>query len=192
MAVEGYGRAIIEDEEGILKGRFSFRFRIPDLGRIEALDPLNRTAYFVIIRDDAAYFVVPSKKAYALDRPESLFGRLLGFPLGPGEAVSLLSDRWEGRQAESGAPGWTILRDSEGRAVRGEKDGLLFEVLDFFEKANVPRTLSFSEGQASGRVTVLSLRFNPPPRPEAFDTGFVGAFVRLTWEELQELMRDED
>jgi hypothetical protein len=187
-AVEGYGHAAIEGEEGSLRGRFSFLFRAPDRGRVEALDPLGRTAYFVIIRDDAAFFVVPSKRAYAVDEPDTLAGRLLGFPFKPGEAVSLLCDRWTG----PGSEGWTFVTDSGGRTVQGRRDGLSFDVRDFFRKAGIPRAIGFSDGPVSGLIKVLSVRFNPLPRPDAFETGFTRVFVRMSWEELQEFLRNED
>ncbi len=189
VAVEGFGQAFIEGEEGALRGRFSFLFREPGLGRVEVLDPIGRTAYFVIVREDAAYFVVPSKRAYAVERPESLAGRLLGFPFRPGEAVSLLSDRWEGREAGPDSPDWTLVKNPAGRTLRGEREGLAFEIREFYAKAGVPRAVDFSTERVTGRFKVLSVRFNPPPRPEAFETGFAGVFVRLSWEELQELLR---
>ncbi len=191
-AVEGFGQALIEGEEGVLKGRFSFRFRNPDLGRIEALDPLNRTAYFVIIRGGEAYVVVPSKRAYAADQPEALSGRLLGFPFSPGEAVSILSDRWEAGEAGPGQGNWMLVRDSEGRTVHGEKGELSFDIQEFFAKADVPRAIGFSDARGAGRVKVLSVRFNPPPRPEAFEVRFADIFTRVSWEELRELLRDEN
>jgi len=189
-AVEGFGQARIEGDETALKGRFSFLFRNPDLGRLDVLDPIGRTAYFIIVREGSAHFVVPSKRIYAVEPIESLAGQLLGFPFRPGEAVSLLCDRWSGREAGPDSPGWTLVTDSGGRTIGGRREGLSFEVRDFFGKAGVPRAVDFSDGRISGRIKILSVRFNPLPRPEAFDTGFSRVFVRLSWEELEELLKE--
>jgi hypothetical protein len=193
VAAEGYGHAVIESEEGIVKGKFSFLFRRPDLGRIDALDPLNRTAYFVIIRGPDAYLVIPSKKVYVLDRPEFLFRRLLGFPVTPGEAICLLSDRWPAAGSEAESPdGWRLDIDEKGRVVRGDKNRLSFGVEAFYKRAGIPKEVSFSDGRASAFLKVLSVSFNPAPRPEAFETLFVKVFAPKSWEEIQEIMKNED
>ncbi len=192
-AAEGYGHAVIEGEEGIVKGKFSFLFRRPDLGRIDALDPLNRTAYFVITRGPDAYLVIPSKRVYVQDRPEFLFRRLLGFPVTPGEAISLLSDRWPDTCPQEESPDqWKLDTDERGRVVRGEKNRLSFAVEAFYRKAGVPKEIRFSDGRVSAFLRVLSVRFNPLPLPGAFETQFVKVFAPKSWEEIQEIMKDED
>jgi hypothetical protein len=37
-------------------------------------------------------------------------------------------------------------------------------------------------------VKVLKVAFNPAPREEAFDTGFLSRFAARTWDELLELI----
>lgn len=192
-AVEGYGSATVQGAETAVKGRFAFLFRRPDLGRIEAFDPLGRTVYYVIFRGDEAYFVVPSKKAYAQEKPETLMARLLGFSLRPDEVIPLLSGHWTASDEQGGgdfAAGWTLVRDAEGRVVRGRRHDLSFEVKEFFPGAGVPRTVLFSRPGTSGRVKVLSARFNPSPRPEAFESSFLKTFTRKSWEDIQEMAGD--
>jgi hypothetical protein len=193
-AVAGFGSASFRGEEMEVKGRFAFLFRKPGWGRVEAFDPLGRTIYYMIFAGDDAYLVVPQKKVYAQDRPDAMVGRFLGFSLRPDEILEILGGEWTGggAQGESG-PGslWTLARDGSGRVVRGEKNGLVFEVPEFFPGAGVPRTILFSRPGTSGRMRVLSLRFNPPPRPEAFETSFLKTFARRSWEEIQEIARDE-
>ncbi|MGZ4886126.1 MAG: lipoprotein insertase outer membrane protein LolB [Candidatus Aminicenantales bacterium] len=192
-AVEGYGSASVQGGETAVKGKFAFLFRRPDLGRVEAFDPLGRTIYYMIFRGDEAYFVVPSKKAYAEEKPETLMARLLGFSLRPDEIIPLLSGQWTAGEEQRGgdpAGGWTLSRDAEGRVVRGRGHDLSFEVKEFFPGAGVPRTVLFSRPGTSGRVKVLSARFNPAPRPEAFESSFLKTFTRKSWEDIQEMAGD--
>jgi hypothetical protein len=192
-AVEGYGSASVQGNETSVKGKFAFLFRRPDLGRVEAFDPLGRTVYYMIFKGDQAYFVVPSKKAYAEEKPEIVMARLLGFSLRPDEVIPLLSGQWTaGDERRGGDPSasWTLGKDAEGRVARGRRDDLSFEVTEFFPGAGVPRTVLFSRPGTSGRVKVLSARFNPSPKPEAFENAFLKTFTRKSWQDIQEMAGD--
>jgi len=193
-AVGGYGSASVKGQEAEVKGKFAFVFRKPGLGRVEAFDPLGRTAYFMIFTGGKAYLVVPQKKAYAEDLPEAMIDRFLGFRLTPDEIVEMLSGQWTPEEAGTAAgtgPPWVLTRDANGRVIRGERDVLVFEVAEYFPGAGVPRVIRFSRPGTSGRMKILSLKFNPAPRPAAFETGFVGKLARKSWDELQEILRDE-
>ena len=190
-AVAGFGSASIRGEAADVKGKFAFLFRKPGLGRVEAFDPLGRTIYYMVFAGDTAYLVVPQKKVYAEDRPETMVARFLGFPLSPGEILELLAGQWTKSGGEEGqGNAWTLRRDADGRVIRGERDGLVFEVGEFFPGAGVPRVILFSRPGTAGRMKVLSLDFNPAPRPEAFETSFLKAFARKSWEDIQEIRND--
>ncbi len=194
-AVEGYGHAAIEGEGGSLKGRFSFLFRRPGFGRLDALGPLNRIAYFLVIREDEAYLVIPSKKIYMEDSPDALLGRILGFPIRPCDVVSLMSGRWAGREDEKAsgvAESWMLETNEKGRVIKGTRNGLTFEVREFFGRAGVPKSVRISNPPVSGLLRILSVRFNPPARPEAFATPFIKSYSRRSWEEILEIMKDEN
>src|SRR5512137_3152924 len=66
-AVEGFGSASIAGGDAAIKGKFGFVFRRPGLGRVEALDPIGRTAFLLVFREGRAWFILPGKKAYAED-----------------------------------------------------------------------------------------------------------------------------
>ncbi|HVP90414.1 MAG TPA: hypothetical protein VMS75_04265 [Terriglobales bacterium] len=183
-AVAGYAAASVHGETADVKGKFAFLFRRPGLGRVEVFDPLGRTVYYIVFTGQTAYLVVPGRKAYAEDRPAAMVARFLGFALGPDEALVLLSGQWP-ESAGVVAAGWALGRDPQGRVIRGERGGLVFEVAGFFPGAGVPRTVTFSRPGASGRLRVLSLEFNPAPRPGAFGTGFLKTFARRPVEELE-------
>lgn len=183
-AVEGFGSASLRGTEAAVKGKFAFLFRRPGLGRVEALDPVGRTAFLIFFRDDRAYFVLPRKKVFAEERPETMMERFLGISLLPDEMLRLLG----GGLTDDGAGGWSVARDEGGRVSRGEKDGFAFTVREFFPGAGVPRSLGFSGPGTSGRMKVLGLGFNPPPREGAFDLPFLRSYALKTWDEIVELI----
>jgi hypothetical protein len=192
VAVEGHGSASIQGEDTALKGKFSFVFRKPGRGRVDVSGPFGTTAYFLIFEGPAARLVVPSKKVYAEEPSTTLMGRFLGFELGPDEVLCLLSGQWPDRGPEADpGPAWTLSRDGGGHVVRGERGGFVFEVPEFFPGTGVPRSVRFSRPGSSGQMKVLSLRFNPEERPEAFATAFLGRYARRTWDEMQDILKNE-
>jgi outer membrane biogenesis lipoprotein LolB len=175
----------MQGKDGAVKGKFGFLFRRPGLGRVEAVDPIGRTAFLMIFREDRAYFVVPGKKAYAEEGPEVLMKRFLGISLPPDELLRLLSGTWADAGAESG---WELEQDERGRVARGGRDGFAFTVREFFPGAGVPRDIGLSGPGTAGRLKVLKLGFNPPLREAAFDVSFLRGYVLKTWEEILDLL----
>jgi hypothetical protein len=189
-AVEGFGSASLQGAEAVLKGKFAFHFRAPDLGRIEALDPLGRTIFYLFLAGDRASLALPGERAYVEETPETLMNRLLGFSLLPDDMIRLLCGTWDGPAAGPGQDdGWRLEKDDHGRVFRGSRDDLLFAVREFFKGAGVPREIEFSRPGTTGRMKVLALRFDPPRRPEAFDTAFLAKYSRKTWEEIEEILK---
>lgn len=186
-AVEGFGSASITGPEATIKGKFGFVFRRPDLGRIEAVDPIGRTAFLILFREGRAWFVLPRRKAYAEDEAVAVMERVLGLALLPDEAVRLLSGAWapEGDGAEGG---WRVEADERGRISRGVHGEFVFAVRRHFPGAGVPREIAVEGPAASGRVKVLKLGFDPPPRDGIFDVSFLRAYDAMTWDELLELL----
>ncbi|HPW17277.1 MAG TPA: hypothetical protein PLP83_02725 [Candidatus Aminicenantes bacterium] len=184
-AVEGFAAASVAGPEAALKGKFAFLFRRPGLGRVEAFDPLGRTAFVVHFREGRAWFVLPSKRAFAEDEAEVMMRRLIGVALRPDDALSLLSGAWpEGGEAG----GWSVARDGRGRVAGGERDGFGFKVLDYFRGGAAPRRVEVSGDGTAGRIKVLEIGFDPAPRDGAFDTAFLARFSAKTWDELLELI----
>ncbi|OGD20175.1 MAG: hypothetical protein A2Y70_05060 [Candidatus Aminicenantes bacterium RBG_13_64_14] len=183
-AVEGFGSASMRGEDVVVKGKFAFLFRRPGFGRVEAVDPIGRTAFLIIFREDRAYFVVPGKKAYAEETSEAMMKRFLGISLPPDEVLRLLSGAW----ADAGAgSGWNVEQDERGRVGSGGRDGFAFTVREFFPGAGVPRDIGLSGPGTFGRMKVLKLGFNPPLREAAFDVSFLRGYVLKTWQEILEL-----
>lgn len=184
-AVEGFASASISGADAAAKGRFAFVFRRPGFGRIEAVDPIGRTAFLVVFRGDRAWFVLPGKKAYAEDDARVTMERFLGTSLLPDEALALLSGLWAGFGPESG---WTLERDERGRVARCGRDGFLFTVREFFPGGGVPRRIDLLGEGTSGRLKVLELTFDPAAREAVFDTAFLRGYAPKTWEEILDLI----
>lgn len=188
-AVDGYGSASIAGAEAVLKGKFSFVFRRPDFGRVEALDPLGRTVFLIVFRGGRAWFALPDRKVYAEDEAAVMMERFLGLALRPDEVVRLLTGSWvTGAPEDPDGQGWSLERDAQGRLVRGTQGGYAFVVRSYFPGDAVPREIGLEGPGASGRVKVLKLGFDPALRPEAFETPFTRAFAAKTWAEILELL----
>lgn len=184
-AVEGFASAAISGAEASVKGRFAFLFRRPGLGRVEAVDPLGRTVFLVHFREGRAWFVIPSKKAYAESDAETMMDRIIGVVIRPDEVLSLLSGVWP----EPGpAGGWTVGRDEQGRVAKGERNDFGFTVRAFFRGGAAPRELVLSGPGTTGRLKVLKLAFDPGAREAAFETGYLGRYKAMSWDGIVELL----
>lgn len=184
-AAEGFASAAISGAEASVKGRFAFLFRRPGLGRVEAVDPLGRTVFLVHFREGRAWFVIPSKRAYAESDAETMMDRILGVVIRPDEVLSLLSGLWPEPAPEGG---WTVGRDERGRVAKGARGDFEFEVRAFFRGGYAPREIVLSGPGTTGRLKVLKLAFDPAAREAAFETGFLGRYAAMSWEGILELL----
>jgi hypothetical protein len=190
--LDGYGSLSLRRESGSVKTRFSYCFVLPDTGRIEALDLFGRTLAVLIFKEGDSWLALPSRHAYWTGPEEGLMEKFLGFGLKAGELARLLCGRWTGPGAPDGASGWNLDRDARGRVLGGERDGFRFEVGEFFGGASVPRTVAFSRAGRSGRIRVLKIQFNRPPRGDLFGPSVLKGLEPKTWPEIEALLQDED
>jgi hypothetical protein len=184
-AVEGFASASIAGADAAIKGKFAFLFRRPGFGRVEAVDPIGRTAFLVFFREGRAWFVLPSKKIYAEDEAAVMMGRFLGVALSPDEAIALVSGIWP---EDPAAQEWGLGRDEQGRVARGARGDHAFTVREFFRGGAAPREIALNGSSTSGRLKILKLAFNPTARDEAFDVSFLNRYAAKTWEEILELL----
>jgi len=191
-AVEGYASLTITGDQGTDRTKFSFVFQIPERGRIEVSDFLGRTLYQIIINDQGAYFVVPSKKVYWQGPEEEIIDKFFGFGLALDEIVFLISGQRFESEEESPLSAWTLSRDGRGRVVAGQRNELRFSVLEFIEGTGLAETLEYEHPLNRGKMRILRMAFNPAVNPRAFETPFLGRFSRKSWEEIQEIFRDEN
>ena len=192
--LDGYGSLTLRADGGSLRGRFSFLLVPPDKGRIEVLDPLGRTRALLAFREGEAVMVLMSRKAYWSGPEAELMEGFLGFGLRIGELAGLIGGRWTeaGTAGPPESEGWTFEKGKDGRVLSGAKGEFRFRVEEFFPKTPLPRAVGFSRAGETGRLRVLQVRFNRPPRPEAFAPARLEGLERKTWPEMEELLRDAD
>ncbi len=187
VAVEGTGTGWMKGAAIALKGRFAFSFNGSGQGRVEAFDPLGRTAFILITDRDREFLAIPSKKIYSEAGAGVFAARFLGLAMGPLEMLGLLS----GAGDRLSAGGWRLEVDERGRIRSGSKAGRTFEVTGWFGQGPVPREVRTSLGR-TGRITFKSVRFNSQPRPGVFETSFLLRFKQKTIEELEAIIDNEN
>ena len=193
-SLDGFGSISVRGGEIAVKGRFAFVFQRPDFGRIEALDPFGRTISILLFGGGTAYMILPSKGVYWSGPEENLMDKFLGFGLRASEVSTLIGGRWEDRPPGDTVqgPAWSIEKDGQGRALKGSRDGFLFETAEFFQGTSVPRAIVFSGPKGSGRLRVLKIHFNTPRRGDPFGLAVLKALREKTWPEIEAYLRDED
>lgn len=187
-SVEGYASLRLTEDGTTVKSRFAFIFVLPSQGRIDVKDPLGRAVASLFIGENDGYFVLPSKKMYwGTDREEAM-AKFLGFALSPQEIASLLTGKLENLD------GWEAEKDEQNRVIRGWRDGLGFEVRQFFSDSRLPRLIDLAHAGASGSLKVLRLNFNQPPKKEAFRLAFLDDkdYTAAAWTDIEKWLRHED
>ena len=186
-SMEGYASLNYEGAQGSAQTKFSFLFVSPDRGRIDASDFLGRAIYQVIITDNQAYFVLPSKKVYWRAGEQEIVFRFMGFHLSLEEMASLLSGRWAESKEEDSLFEWALERDKQNRIVRGNRGDLQFYVEEFIANTDIARTIFFSHPLNEGHIKIRNIGFNQPLNEKVFSTGFIQRYEEKTWEEIQKL-----
>lgn len=185
--MEGYASLRYEGPQGSAQIKFSFLFVSPDRGRIDGSDFLGRTIYQVIITENQAYFVLPSKKVYWRAEEQEIVFRFMGFHLSLEEMASLLSGRWPEDREGNRLIEWDLERDNQRRIVSGNRGDLQFYVKEFIADTDIAREIFFSHPLNEGRLKIRNIGFNQPSNERAFSTGFVQRYQEKTWEEIQKL-----
>lgn len=156
---------------------------------------LGRTTFLIYIKEEDAYFVLPSKKVFWRGEKQEVIRKFLGFRVDPQEIVYLLSGEWESSLEEDSNVGrredWMLERDSQNRVVSGDRADLHFEVKEFFAGSESPHIILFESLRNTGRLSVLSINFNQRVKEETFALSFLKDFTSKTWEEIAEMLENE-
>jgi outer membrane biogenesis lipoprotein LolB len=186
-SIEGHASFRLTREGAAVKSRFSFLFLLPDRGRIEVSDPLGRTVSLLFLEKEEAFFVLPRKHAYWRASRVEVLSKLLGFALSPEEMTSLLTGKAEQMK------GWVMDSDARGRAVRGRRDDLQFEISEFYGSSSLPQVISLSSAADRGHLKILRLTFNQPLKDGVFKLAFLedAAYAAATWEEIEKWLQNE-
>jgi len=101
--------------------------------------------------------------------------------------IDVLQGRWERMS------GWTVERDRSQGVLRGRRDGIQFEVPQFFGETSLPQLLMFFRNGEKGILRILRLRFNQPLKEGVLDLSFLEEenYRSCPWDEIESLMKDD-
>ena len=191
--IEGYASLRIVGDQGSSRSKFSFLFQLPHKGRIEVSNILGRTLYQIIVAEDKAAFIVPSKKVYWQGEEEEIIRYFLGFKLNLYEMINLLSGKWESEVMENESlESWRFAKDEKGRIQAGKRDDFRFEVQEFFADTPFARLLIYHHPLNDGRLKILRINLNRPFKKDAFSLSILGRYERKSWAEIEKILADEN
>jgi len=194
--IEGYASLRITGDQGSSRSKFSFLFQLPHQGRIEVSNILGRTLYQIIVAEEKAAFIVPSKKVYWQGEEEEIILYFLGFRLNLYEMINLLSGKWEGEkmghEGEEDREIWSFAKDERGRIMAGERGEFRFEVKEFFADTPFARILAFQHPMNDGRLKVLRINLNQPLKKGIFSLSVLGKYERKSWAEIEKILANEN
>jgi hypothetical protein len=136
-----------------------------------------------------AVLIIASKRAYWRGPRDEVFETGLGFPLSLPEIAALLLGRWDGIAPDKG---WSLDRDSAGRASAGRRPGFEFRIEEFFPASPIPRKLNFRGGESAGTLAVLSMEFNTADPEARIGSSIPPGYARVTRADMEKLLRDEN
>jgi hypothetical protein len=183
--IEGYGSIKVTGSEGSAKSKFSFLFVLPSQGRIDVFDLLGRAIYFILIEDNEAFLVIPSKKVYWQGKEAEIIPKFFGFEMTLPEMVSLLTGKWENKEE------WALEKDSQGKVVAGQKEELHFQIKEFYSNTPVARLLTFEHPLSTARLNIIKVNFNPPSKQQIFAKDFMKDYELKSWPEIEALFKNE-
>lgn len=194
--IEGYASLRITGDQGSSRSKFSFLFQLPHQGRIEVSNILGRTLYQIIVAEEKAAFIVPSKRVYWQGEEEEIIRYFLGFRLNLYEMINLLSGKWEGEEigyeGEEGIEIWSLAKDERDRIMAGQRGEFRFEVKEFFADTPFARILVFQHPLNRGRLKILRINLNQPLKKGTFSLSVLGKYERKSWAEIEKILADEN
>ncbi|NIM58271.1 MAG: DUF4292 domain-containing protein [Candidatus Aminicenantes bacterium] len=195
-SIEGYASLRINGDQGSSRSKFSFSFLLPHQGRIEVSNILGRTLYQIIVTEERAAFIVPSKRVYWQGEEEEIIQYFLGFRLDLYEMINLLSGKWEskemGHEAEEENEVWSFAKDERDRIMAGQRGEFRFEVKEFFADTPFARTLVFQHPVNYGRLKVLRINLNRPLKKGVFSLSVLERYEQKSWAEIEKILTDEN
>lgn len=192
--IQGFALLKIKRTEGFSRSKFSFVFKLPNRAKIEVFDFLGRTLYQILIEENRAFLVVPSKKIYWQSTEEEIIDNFIGCKLSLSEAASFLSGQWnylKEKEKDRSKDSWDIKRNREGRVIQGERQGMSFQVNEYIEDTDLIQSLSYETRFQDGKLKILSIDFNNPVKEGLFSFSFINEFQSKSWDEIKEVLGHE-
>jgi len=190
--IEGYASLRIESGDESARSKFSFLFQLPDRGRIDVSSFLGKTVYQIVIDNQTAFLLIPSKKVYWQGKEEEIVEKILGFRLNLDELISLMTGEWKVAEEKPWQRGWILEQDEGGRIQAGQRVELGFEVIEFFPNTSVVRLLTFEHPLNRGRLKILAINFNQPLKEGVFSRQFLNRYQKKSWAEIEEMLDEKN
>lgn len=186
--IEGHASLRIQSGEDSTRSKFSFLFQLPHRGRIDVSNFLGKTLYQIIVDNQTAFLLIPSKRVFWQGNEEEIVERILWFRLNFDEIISLMTGQWDESEENAWRRGWILEKDEEGRIRAGQRGELGFEVQEFFQDTPVVRQVTFAHPLNRGRLKILAINFNQPLKGNVFSRQFLKTYVQKTWAEIEEIL----
>jgi len=192
-SIEGYASIRMIGDQGSVRSKFSFLFHLPHQAKITVSDFLGKGICEVIVEEERAVFVLPSKRVYWQGDEEEIIDKFLGFRMSLEEMISLLRGEWKEERGadEKNLDGWSFEKDEAGRIIAGQRGELRFEVKEFFAQTAFARIVGFEHPLNRGSLKILELSFNQPIKKESFSLSFLERYERKSWEEIEKILGNE-
>jgi hypothetical protein len=150
---------------------------------------LGRTLYQIIVTEDKAVFIIPSKRVYWQGEEEEIIQYFLGFRLNLYEMINLLSGKWEGEERNES---WSFAKDERGRIMAGQRGEFQFEVKEFLADTPFARILIFQHPLNRGFIKILRINLNQPLKKGVFSLSVLGKYERKSWIEIEKILANEN
>lgn len=194
-SVEGYASIKITGEENHTRARFSFILDSSRKGKIQVSNVMGKTLFQILIDKNQSFFVLPSKRAYWRGKEKEIMSKFLGFEMSLLELESFLTGRWERRMKKNSTSKeikkWKLFTDEQGRAVRGEKGNLCFEVKEFLNDTSIARIFYFYYYKNEYRLKIIQIDFNQPVKKDVFSLDYLKGYEQKSWAELEKLIEND-
>ena len=158
---------------------------------MEVSNWFGKTLYQIIIVEENAFFVLPSKRVFWQGEEEEIIQKFLGFRVNLYEMISFLSGQWEASgitaQGRAWMESWNLEKDEKGRVLSGQRGELFFEVEEFFDQTPFARILNFHHPLSRGRLKTLQINLNRPIKKDAFSVAFLERFEEKSWAEIEKM-----
>jgi hypothetical protein len=193
-SIEGYASIRMMGDRGSVRSKFSFLFHLPHQAKVTVSDFLGKGICEIIVEEERAVFVIPSKRVYWQGDEGEIIDKFLGFRMNLEEMISLLRGEWKGERGgdeKKNLGGWSFKKDEAGRIIAGQRGELHFEVKEFFAQTAFARLVGFEHPLNRGSLKILGLSFNQPLKKESFSLSFLERYERKSWEEIEKILGNE-
>ncbi|MBC7363059.1 MAG: hypothetical protein H5U07_00775 [Candidatus Aminicenantes bacterium] len=185
-SLKAEGSFFYRGEAGQGRSRLLLYLQAPDQIRLEIFNPLGGLAYIIWFNDTWASLYLPGQKVFWEGETQVLTAEFLGGVVTARELVCLFSGRLKEFVSN---PNWHLFGKEAENFYAGQKGDWRFEVKEFFQGGEIPRTIYFEKPGHTVRLRILKIRFNQLFQAEVFIPSYTSTALKLSWEEISRLWK---